>query len=69
MTMSTIIKENINLTGLQFQSLVHYHHGWEARQCAGRFGAEEVRVIYVHQQATEGDLVPHCAQLENVGDL
>ena len=51
MTMLMLLKENISLgLAYSFRSLVHYHHGGEAWQHAGRHGADEEAEIYRQQE-------------------
>ena len=52
MATATLIKENIELGGLQFRGSVHYHHGvpWHSHRHGAREGAENSTSLIHRQQ-------------------
>jgi hypothetical protein len=55
-TMATLIQENIIGAGLQFQRLIHYHHGKEYSNMHADMVLEKgLRVLCLDSQAAEGD--------------
>jgi hypothetical protein len=63
MTKATLIKENISFgVGLQFRSLVRYHHGGKhGGMQADMILEKELRILYLDPKAPEGNYVSYRA--------
>jgi hypothetical protein len=59
---AALIKETFN----SFRGLVHYHHGRKHSSIQTDIVLEELRVLHLDQQTTEGACVSHWVELEQL---